>query len=367
MSKSVDVDRTLRRNETRIVRRLPTAEMGGAQFHLGAVSWANPWETTGDGALFRWIVVRHDILRERSTFAEGSERTDRPEPRIVREVIRLMEDDGPRSWVGVSANRLALFWQLNSEQVPVTCGGEHNQALTVAIQLMQDRVRAAMRSSKAKQNLQAPTSAPSRPRVQEPRRRIWEPNVWRVARSESHVVIACDGSFDLEGRHGAFAAVSSNGGVSAATMRASCAGDVELMALVAGLELGLASGAASFALVSDSLMAIDLLEELSDEGCQSRQPVMDRLRNAQQHLCADVAVHHVRARTGNKLHSAADALAFAIRRASTLTEDVSKQPLARLIDEISTAVEGRSGTHIPSRGMKRLVVSALRAGVRGAQ
>lgn len=71
---TLDDDRALRRTDRRPVIRVPTAAMKHAQFHVGAVSWANPWEATEDGVLFRWIVARRDVLRGSTEFMEGNAR-----------------------------------------------------------------------------------------------------------------------------------------------------------------------------------------------------------------------------------------------------------------------------------------------------
>lgn len=73
--KADDGARSLRRPEPRPVRRTPTEAMRTAPYHLGAVMWTNPWETTDDGALFRWVVARSDVLRGSTEFIEDSNET----------------------------------------------------------------------------------------------------------------------------------------------------------------------------------------------------------------------------------------------------------------------------------------------------
>lgn len=195
---------------------------------------------------------------------------------------------------------------------------------------------------------------------------MWEPLVFRVARHEVGVVIACDGSYEPESGHGAYAVVSSAGGICAASVLASSSIDVEREALLAGLEFGIASEAVSVSLVSDSLAAIDLLEEmLSLSHSGHKFPDAERLRSIRRRLPADVVVHHVRARDGSALHSAADMAAFAVRRASTKPQELSAASLERVIDEIPPAPEGTPEQHIPVRALKRLIVTALGAPPKG--
>lgn len=160
MTALCDVDRTLRRVDFRPVRRQPTSEMRDAHFHVGVVSWANPWETTSSGRLVRWIVARHDVVGGQTRLLEDVQRIDRPEARIARHVVRVVGDTRSSTWVGVSANRLALYRQLEADQLPVTCGGEHNIALSAAVVQMNRRVAEEMRTPVARRFSPPPQERP---------------------------------------------------------------------------------------------------------------------------------------------------------------------------------------------------------------
>ena len=119
--------------------------MRTAPFHLGAVMWANPWEANSEGALFRWVIARHDVLQGNSEFLEGSERVSAPEAQLVTNIEAMLGEDPTLTWIGVPASRLALFRQLELAQLQATCGGEHNFGLERAVILMQQRTAEAMR------------------------------------------------------------------------------------------------------------------------------------------------------------------------------------------------------------------------------
>lgn len=361
MSTFFDADRALHRYESRPVRRLPTIDMGNAEFHVGAVSWSNPWETTPAGKLSRWVIARHDVVRGITTFVRGRARDDRPEPRISRDIERIIGEESARTWVGVSAKRLALYRHLDAAQVPVTCGGEHNQGLSDAVQAMRQDVAEGMRTPTAKRFSMSPPPALPRTPPGPPRLRLWEPHVSTVSScAEGRAVIACDGSYELFSGHGAYAAVSSHGSARAASVVVASSVDVEVDALLAGLELGIASGVRSFSLVSDSLAAIDLLENMmSARNRRGPSPRHARVWSLRRQLRADVVVHHARAREGHVLHGRADALAFAVRRASTAPRSLSEEPLARVAEQLLSTPTAGLDAHVPADALKRMLIPAL--------
>jgi ribonuclease HI len=360
---TLDANRTLRRDTSRPVRRTPTTAMREALFHVGAVSWANPWEITEAGPLFRWVVARHSVLRGATTFVEGSGRVTRPEALVADDVLCVVGADAELSWVGVSANRLSLFRQIEAAELSVTCGGEHNQALTAAIALMRQRIGASTREPTSAQAAMMPRAAPVKARERTPRSQLWMPSVSITVPGKSGSIIACDGSFDHDTKLGAYAAISTNGGMRAATDQSKCCGDAELMALLAGLELGIESGGDWFCLVSDSLVAIERLEAMLVSWRPLEQiTIRASLHRKRQQLRSDVMVHHVRARTGDALHDSADALAFAVRRASTAPQQEIEEPLSRFVEELAGAVQSLPKTTVPPLSLKRLVITAEMAG-----
>ena len=211
-------DRSLHRVARRPVTRVPTPAMRTAPFHLGAVIWANPWEATDEGAMFRWVIARHDVLQGNTEFIEGSERASAPEARLVTNIEAMLGEDPTLTWIGVPASRLALFRQLEAAQLEATCGGEHNFGLERAVILMQQRTAEAMRRA----NLATWPKLPHAGRrtsqgERSPRLLISEPKVSRSALGSAMSLIACDGSFNLTTGIGAYAVVSSDGATHAAT------------------------------------------------------------------------------------------------------------------------------------------------------
>jgi ribonuclease HI len=356
-----DGDRSLNRAARRPVTRTPTAAMRTAPFHLGAVSWANPWEATDEGALFRWVIARHDVLQGNTEFIEGSERGSAPEARVVTNIEAMLGEDPTLTWIGVPASRLALFRQLEASQLQATCGGEHNFGLERAVILMQQRTAEAMRCVNLASWPKLP-QAPRRKQQGESSQRLClsEPRVTRSVLGSQMSLIACDGSLDPATGIGAYAVVSSDGSMYAATGAFTSSGDAELCAIVAGLELGVESGSKSFALITDSLVALDRFERILRGGRnRADSSLRDRIRDVRRLLPSDVTVHHVRRDSGAPLHDAADAIAFAVRRAATLSDESIPGRLEDKVDELMSAVRATAGAEAPCRSMKRVVVSSL--------
>lgn len=352
-----DGARSLRRPEPRPVRRTPTEAMRTAPYHLGAVMWTNPWETTDDGALFRWVVARSDVLRGSTEFIEDSGRTTAPEARIMATISGLLGGDPSLSWIGLPASRLALFRQLEAARLQATCGGEHNFGLERAVILMNRRAAEAGRRAKPAPALPQPVRQTT-PDRRSPRVCVGEPVTLDAAPGSEASLIACDGTLDQAAGLGAYAAVSSDGWIRYAPGRFASAGDAELYAIVAGLELGVRSRSKSFALVSDSLEAIDRLEQILRGSSKRGEAVLrDRIRSVRGLLPSDVTVHHLRRGTGEPLHDAADAIAFAVRRAAMLPEAAQARHLETVMDEWTAVLRSLPGAEVPRRSMKRLVVS----------
>lgn len=261
----------------------------------------------------------------------------------------------------MSANRLSLFRTLEAAQIPATCGGEHNFALEAAVAHMQLRTAQAMRGASL-------TMWPMLPRLRRqtahvalpPSRRLWEPSVSRRAPSSIGPLIACDGSFDQSAGIGAYAVVSSTGAMYATTAMCASSGDVELLALIAGMELGIENRGGAPALLTDSLDAVDRLEHMIHDHHPPRGTKLGgRLNDVRRQLSSDVIVHHVRGRTGNRLHDAADAIALAVRRGATIERETIEEQLEGIVDEWVSIARGTSGHDLPGSSIKRIVVSPL--------
>lgn len=358
-----DVQLSLHRELRRPVIRTPTAAMRTAPFHMGAVAWANPWEATDEGVMFRWVIAHHDVLKGGTEFTDGSVRASGPEAEIVANIERVLGEDPTLNWIGVPARQLALFRHLERAQMPATCGGEHNLGLERAVVLMEQRIAEAMRHASLARWPKLPQKGRSASQSEHsPRVRLWEPSVSRMEPGSGMSLIACDASFDLTTGIGAYAVVSSDGATHAVTGMFQTSGDAELLALVAGLELGLESKSTSFALVTDSLDALDRFERILGGGCnRGEASLRDQIRGMQRLLPSDVNVHHVRGRTGGEqLHDAADAIAFAVRRAAMYSRETIAIRLEGMVDELMSVVRAAPGFEVPSRSLKRVVVSSLR-------
>lgn len=356
-----DLDRPLQRAAGRPVTRTPTEAMLTAPFHLGAVLWANPWEASDEGRLHRWIIARHDVIRGNTEFLEGSERGFAPATQVVASIRAMLHEDPTLTWIGVPARRLALFRVLEAEQLQATYGGEHNFGLERAVLLMRQRTTEAMRATKLATWPKLPRAGRRMPQGERSARlQVVEPTVCRSAVGADMSLIACDGAFDLTTGIGAYAAVASDGSMYAAPGMFTSSGDAELAAIVAGLELGVESGQKSFALITDSLDAIDQFERLlcasHDEG---EAPLFRRVRAARHLLKSGVTVHHVRRDSGAFLHDAADAIAYAVRRAAALTDETLPGRLEAMVDGLMASVRATASAEVPSRSMKRVVVSSL--------
>lgn len=359
MPPQTSIEYSLRRMPPRRpVRRVPTPEMRAANTHVGVVTWSSPWEESAGTPLVRWVVARYDGRSEATSYDEGHARGQYPEPQIVEAIGRMIADSGADIWVSVSKRRLALYRQLEASGIPTTSGGESNRAFEAAILRMQELVTASMRAQNVNsltRSRPAPQGVPDSLGIRRPK---WIPEVDIARPSRAPVVICCDGSFNATTGIAAFAAVSNRGDLRASIGMVSRSDDAELLAIMAAMELGGLSGAAAVTIMTDSLAAMGRLEALlsgEDEKEDSRWGTW--LRSIRAAMSTAYVVRYVPSRQGNALHDAADAIAFSVRRASTMYRDQAETILLEIVNDIALSLRGQEEHEVQTYLHKSVIVA----------
>lgn len=325
---------------------------------MGVVMWCNPWEESAGIPLARWVIARYDTRTEATTYDEGYARGKDPEPGIVDEIGRTVTDVGAGIWVSVSRRRLALYRQLEASGIPTTSGGENNRAFEAAILRTKEMVTASMRAQNVS-SLTRPRPAPRDVRKSlSIRRPKWIPEIDVARPSQTSIVICCDGSFDAATGTAAFAAVSNRGDLRASIGMVSRSDDAEMLALMAGMELGGLSGAPAVTLMTDSLTAIARLEALLSGDDDNEDPRWGAwLRSIRGVMLTEYVVRYVPARQSNALHDAADAIAFSVRRASTRYRDQAEAVLLEIVNDIASSLRGQEERDLKTHLRKFVIVS----------
>lgn len=332
--------------------------MREAGVHIGVVTWQNPWEENAGIPLMRWVVARYDTRTEALTYDEGHARGQNLETQIADEIGHMIADLGAGIWVSVSKRRLALYRQLEASGMPTTSGGEKNRAFDAAILRMQEMITSSMREHHVNSLTRlrpAPHGVRDSLSIHRPK---WIPELDVARPSPAPVVICCDGSFDAATGTAAFAAVSNRGDLRASIGMVSRSDDAELLAIMAAIELGGISGAPAVTIMTDSLAAIDRLEALLSGSGGKEDPRWGMwLRSLRAAMSTAYVVRYVSARRGYALHDAADAIAFSIRRASTLYRDQAETILLKIVDDIVLSLQGQEEYEVRTYLHKSVIVA----------
>ena len=338
------------------IPRSPSPAMLDAPVHVALATFAQPRTDLVTGRYIGWVIVVDKTGEEPNVYVGGTAALSPVRP-VMAALQTALEGVSGDVWVSLSRQRKGLAVSLSKAGYSVTTSfGVGSRAEALLRTRLADQIHrsqnTAMRSGAIEEGHRARRV---QPQEREPQGEVfWWPAEWRVTGGSQaeHLVVATDATLEAVdySRSYAIAAVTEDGDlVLNSGYTQAHIGEIELEALVLGIELVAERRPREATLLSDSCEAIEIARILAARvagsikragavGCSRalRERCMQAWREATKNT--KIKIEYVRGHDGLLLNEAADAIAGASRRAAMIPRGESERKLNRFIDQRLAAV-----------------------------